>query len=118
MLPHPSVLRCQPEAGCSRRIKAGSGTDYDAILEDQLSEDGTTIDFYSNAYAENAPNGLTEATFAPSDGNKFYYYTQDTTLYIDQDCRTAATPRNSSNVDTFYYPIRIGPAMVMVPQLR
>ena len=89
--------------GAVNAIKAGSGTAYDAILENQLSEDGTTIDFYSNAWA-NIPNGFTEATFTPSDGNKFYYYTQDTTLYIDQDCRIVATRWNSSNVNTFYYP--------------
>ena len=84
-------------------IKAGSGTDYDAILENQLSEDGTAIDFYSNAWT-NIPNGSTEATFTPSDGNKFYYYTQDTTLYIDQNCTIPAYDWNSGDVDTFYYP--------------
>lgn len=84
-------------------IKAGSGTDYDAILEDQLSEDGTTIDFYSNAYAKNAPNGSTEATFTPSDGNKFYYYTQDTPLYVDEDCTIRATSNNIGRLDRVYY---------------
>ena len=88
--------------GAVDAINSGSGTDYDAIMSSQVSEDGT-IDFYSNAFANGAPNGLTTATFTPNEANKFYYYTQDTTLYIDQSCSTVATPWNSGNVDTFYY---------------
>ena len=83
-------------------IEQGSGDVYDAIKEDHLSEDGT-IDFYSNAYAENAPNGLTEATFTPSEGNKFYYYTQDTPLYIDEGCNIRATSSNIGSHDRVYY---------------
>ena len=83
-------------------INDGSGADYDAIMSSQVSEDGT-IDFYSNVHAGSESNGLTTATFTPNEANKFYYYTQDTTLYVNQDCTIAATPWNSSNVDTFYY---------------
>ncbi|MBM6970731.1 VWA domain-containing protein [Mordavella massiliensis] len=85
-----------------KAIEQGSGDVYDAIKEDHLSEDGT-IDFYSNAYAENAPNGLTEATFTPSEGNKFYYYTQDTPLYVDEECNTRATSSNIGSLDRVYY---------------
>lgn len=85
-----------------KAIEQGSGDVYDAIKEDHLSEDGT-IDFYSNAYAENAPNGLTEATFTPSEGNKFYYYTQDTPLYVDEECNTRATSSNIGSLDSVYY---------------
>lgn len=85
-----------------KAIEQGSGDVYDAIKEDHLSEDGT-IDFYSNAYAENAPNGLTEATFTPSEGNKFYYYTQDTPLYIDKECSSRATSSNIGSLDRVYY---------------
>ena len=88
--------------GAVNAINAGSGADYDAIMSSQVSENGT-IDFYSNAFASNAPNGLTTATFTPNEANRFYYYTQDTTLYIDQDCTIPATSWNSSDVDTFYY---------------
>lgn len=83
-------------------LEAGSGDVYDAIVEGAASEGGT-IDFYTNAFANNAPNGLTTATFTPNEANKFYYYTQDTTLYLDEDCIQVATSRNSQNVDTFYY---------------
>ena len=88
--------------GAETAIEQGSGDVYDAIKEDHLSEDGT-IDFYSNAYAENAPNGLTEATFTPSEGNKFYYYTQDTPLYVDEECNTRATSSNIGSLDSVYY---------------
>ena len=88
--------------GAVNAINAGSGADYDAIMSSQVSENGT-IDFYSNAFASNAPNGLTTATFTPNEANRFYYYTQDTTLYIDQDCTIPAASWNSSDVDTFYY---------------
>lgn len=83
-------------------VNAGTGDVYDAIKEDHLSEEGT-IDFYSNAYTKNAPNGLTVATFKPSEGNKFYYYTQNTPLYVDEECSTRATSSNIGNYDRVYY---------------
>ena len=90
------------KAEAKSAIGQGYGDVYDAIKEDHLSEDGT-IDFYSNAYAENAPNGLTEATFTPSEGNKFYYYTQDTPLYIDKECSSRATRSDIGSLDRVYY---------------
>lgn len=88
--------------GAEDAVNAGTGDVYDAIKEDHLSEDGT-IDFYSNAYAKNAPNGLTEATFTPSEGNKFYYYTQDTPLYVDEECNIRATSNDIGRRDRVYY---------------
>lgn len=89
--------------GAAAAIEAGSGDVYAAILNSQRSDDGTTIDFYSNAYVENAPNGSTEATFTPSEGNKFYYYTQDTPLYVDKECHVPATSSNIGQYDRVYY---------------
>ena len=80
-------------------IKA-SGETYSEIVNSQKSDDGK-INFYSNNYSENQAAGLTTATFTPSDGNKFYYYTENTQLYTDPDCTIQA---NRNNVgDTLYY---------------
>lgn len=84
-------------------LGAASGDVYQGILNDiKVSEDGT-LDFYSNAFAQNAPNGLTTATFTPSEGNKFYYYTENTPLYVDADCITRATSSNIGSVGQVYY---------------
>lgn len=48
--------------------------------------------FYSNQYTMNA-EGLGDATsvFEPANSNSFYYFTEDTLLYTDEKCQTAAT---------------------------
>lgn len=84
-------------------LGAASGDVYQGILNNiKVSEDGT-LDFYSNAFAQNAPNGLTTATFTPSEGNKFYYYTENTPLYVDANCITRATSSNIGSVEKVYY---------------
>lgn len=80
-------------------IKA-SGETYSEIVNSQKSDDGK-INFYSNNYSENQAAGLTTATFTPSDGNKFYYYTDNTQLYTDPDCTIQANMYNAG--DTLYY---------------
>lgn len=80
-------------------IKA-SGETYSNIVNSQKSDDGK-INFYSNNYSENQAAGLTTATFTPSDGNKFYYYTENTQLYTDPDCTIQANRYNTG--DTLYY---------------
>ena len=80
-------------------IKA-SGETYSEIVNSQKSDDGK-INFYSNNYSENQAAGLTTATFTPSDGNKFYYYTENTQLYTDPDCTIQANRYNAG--DTLYY---------------
>lgn len=76
---------------------------YAAIVASQASDDGTSIDFYSNSFIKNAADGSTTASFSPNVGNKFYYYTQDTTLYTDPDCTTEANWNNARNATTLYY---------------
>lgn len=76
---------------------------YAAIVASQVSADGTSIDFYSNSFIKNAADGSTTATFSPNAGNKFYYYTQDATLYVDQNCETEATQRNIGSYNTLYW---------------
>ena len=84
-------------------LEDASGDIYQGILNDvEVSEDGT-LDFYSNAFAEDAANGLTTATFTPSEGNKFYFYTENTPLYVDESCQTRATSNNIGRYDTVYY---------------
>lgn len=83
-----------------KAIEQGSGDVYDAIVNTNKTDDGK-VAFYSNLY--NSGNGDTTATFTPSDGNKFYYYTQDTNLYVDQNCTRRATTQNINSDNTLYY---------------
>ena len=75
---------------------------HDAVLA-QTSADGKTIDFYSNSFVQGAAEGSTEASFTPSDGNKFYYYPVNTQLFVDASCETPATRSNIARYDTLYY---------------
>ena len=76
---------------------------YAAIMGSQKSEDGKTVDFYTNSFVKGAADGSATASFEPNAGNKFYYYTQDTPLYIDEDCTTKANEWNSRGADTLYW---------------
>ena len=76
---------------------------YADIVASQASVDGASIDFYSNSFIKGAADGSTTASFSPNAGNKFYYYTQDTTLYTDLDCTTEANWNNARNATTLYY---------------
>ena len=88
------------KADAEKAIKQGSGDMYDAIVSTNKTDDGK-VAFYSNLY--NSGAGDTTATFTPSDGNKFYYYTQDTGLYVDQNCTQRATTWNINSYNTLYY---------------
>ncbi|WP_239463267.1 Spy0128 family protein [Collinsella intestinalis] len=76
---------------------------YATLVASQKSSDGTSIDFYSNSFVKNAADGSTTASFSPNAGNKFYYYTQDTTLYTDPECTTEANRYTVGNATTLYY---------------
>ena len=76
---------------------------YAAIVASQASDDGTSIDFYSNSFTKDAADGSTTATFSPNAGNKFYYYTQDTKLYTDPACTIEANRYTARNANTLYY---------------
>lgn len=76
---------------------------YADIVASQASDDGTSIDFYSNSFTKGAADGSTTASFSPNAGNKFYYYTQDTTLYTNPECTTEANWYTARNANTLYY---------------
>lgn len=75
---------------------------YAAIVASQASDDGASIDFYSNSFTKGAADGSTTASFSPNAGNKFYYYTQDTTLYTNPECTTEANWYTARNANTLY----------------
>ena len=83
-----------------KAIEQGSGDVYDAIVESNKTDDGNAT-FYSNLFTNGS--GDTTASFTPSDGNKFYYYTSDTALYLDAKCSQRATRDNINGYDTLYY---------------
>ena len=89
--------------GAKEALKNPTSDNYADILQTQKSEDGKTIDFYSNNFTKGAADGSTTATFQPNASNKFCYYTQDATLYVDQNCETEATQRNISRYNTLYW---------------
>ena len=85
-------------------IEAGSGDMYEAILATNKSADGTNAEFLTNQWTKNNAQGDTTASFIPNAGNKFYYYTSNTPLYIDEQCTTRATRNNLDEANgTLYY---------------
>ncbi len=78
---------------------------YESIASTQTAADGSSIDFYTNSFVQGLAAGSTTATFEPNNGNKFYYYTQDTPLYTDPTCArgTEATQGDVWRSATLYY---------------
>lgn len=78
---------------------------YESITSTQTAADGSSIDFYTNSFVQRAAAGSTTATFEPNNGNKFYYYTQDTPLYTNPSCATGteANRRDVQDGKTLYY---------------
>lgn len=72
----------------------------DSAMKQHIAEntgsDGK-VNFYSNDFTKDAATGNTTASFTPADTNSFYYFGQDSVLYIDKNCETPATRRNSGN---------------------
>ena len=81
------------------------GDPSNTTLQDYINENktgGGSVNFYANKWS-GEQFGDTTATFTPNEGNKFYYYTDNTELYIDESCNTRATRWNISGDDTLYY---------------
>ena len=71
-------------------------SDMKRHIADNTGDDGK-VNFYSNDFTKDAAMGNTIASFAPADTNSFYYFGQDSVLYIDENCETPATRQNSGN---------------------
>lgn len=68
--------------------------DMQQHIADNTGDDGK-VNFYSNDFTKGAAMGNTTASFTPADTNSFYYFGQDSVLYIDENCKIPATRENS-----------------------
>ena len=89
--------------GVMNALEDPSSAEYTAIVGSQASADKTTLDFYSNSFIKNAADGSATAEFTPNESNKFYYYTSNTQLFLDEACSQPATRYNSQGQNTLYY---------------
>ena len=89
--------------GVMDKLNDPSSDEYAAIIGSQASADKTKLDFYSNSFVKDTSDGSTTAEFTPNEGNKFYYYTSNTQLFLDEACSQPATRGNSQGQDTLYY---------------
>ncbi len=46
--------------------------------------------------------GNTTASFEPSDANSFYYFTEDTPLYTDRECKIPLTKEPTAGEEYYY----------------
>lgn len=81
-------------------------SDMKQHIADNTGNDGK-VNFYSNDFTKVAAMGNTIASFTPADTNNFYYFGQDSVLYINENCATPATIQNSgyniaTNKDYWY----------------
>ena len=87
-------------------LEAGTSTDHDLVQYVANNAVDGEIHFYSNAYtgkknSEGITIGDTTASFVPALNNSFYYYTQDTPLYMDKACTEPVTDFQMGQ--TYYY---------------
>lgn len=93
--------------GVTTALQEGAtNADYDGLLtymEENKDAAGTAAYFYSNDFTKDAERGNTTVDFTPASGNSFYFFTEDTPLYIDENGTNRATGELSADVD-YYYP--------------
>ncbi len=65
------------------------------------SDDEGRISFYSNAWSDPEKGG-TVVTFTPASTNGFYYFTEDTQLYVDEDCTQPLTAAPVEGTSYYY----------------
>lgn len=98
-------------------MAAGTSSDTELVkyVADHTGDDGKVY-FYTNLFdgtnggidKEGNPYtaGNTTVSFKPAYTNSFYYYTEDTPIYTDPDCKIPATdvqPKKSYYYDLTYY---------------
>lgn len=75
----------------------------DEAMADYIAShtDEGKVYFLANAYSSGADGGTT-SVFTPATGNRYYYITEDTPLYLDAKCTRRARGPLSGSV-TYYY---------------
>lgn len=67
------------------------------------SADGK-VSFYSNDFTRGAKSGSATSEFTPAESNSFYYFTEDSYLYLDEECKKPVTKDNLYGHAEYYYP--------------
>lgn len=62
-----------------------------------------TASFYSNLWDGKSAYGNTTAEFQPASTNSFYYFTEDTPLYTDENCTQQASRGDLNSGKTLYW---------------
>lgn len=77
----------------------------DDYIRANMTEDGQSVNFYSNKYSGNKQDektvGDATVTLTPAETNPFFYVQEDTPLYIAENTNSPAT--SVQNNDTLYY---------------
>ena len=96
------------ESGIDPTTLAGIGG-ADGVSEDYIeaNTDGDKVNFYSNLYSAGTDDQGEKigahVTFTPASSNPFYFFQEDTPIYMDQDGRYQATSFDESQ--TYYIPV-------------
>lgn len=88
--------------GVDLKTLEGVSDDY---ISANMTEDGESVNFYSNKYSGNTQNDKTvgdaKVTFTAADTNPFFFIQEDTPLYTAENTNSPAT--RVQNNDTLYY---------------
>ena len=97
------VVVCYSSAvkSAAKELLANPDDAMKAYMQANTDSSGN-VKFYANKWTgTNADKGDAVATFEPSDGNLYYFYTSDTALYTDSSFNTPATSIDENA--TYYY---------------
>ena len=98
----------QVKAEAAEQLADPSSAIYTSnYVANNTNADGTGVEFYSNLYTDSNGDGYvgdTTATFKPSNGNRFYYFTTNTPLYTSNNGDDTQADRSFINGgNTVYY---------------